>query len=286
MKAILTNRSTSRVITALASLLALLAVQCKTLGQQPAQSFRTQKEVKAPILEEMLSIALKHNPDVQAAEAMLRAAEAELDRTRLQVVRNVTAFRAKWQAQQSEVAAAQAELKLRSAGRERVSKLSEQGVIGQEKLAEVEHQLVSARNKLAFAQAKLAELEAEMPFLLGKPAERRAADSDTTKKKAKAMLEVARTTFELKMRAIQKGEARDMDQMYPWSRRWLDAERAASRSKADRITALESHLARMKQIYDVAQQLQKAGELGRADVVAFQFYIAEAELWISQAKDQ
>ncbi|MCB9925345.1 MAG: hypothetical protein H6822_24415 [Planctomycetaceae bacterium] len=48
-------------------------------------------------LQEMLAIALKHNPNVRAAEAKELSVEAELDRTRLEIVQKLIAFREKWQ---------------------------------------------------------------------------------------------------------------------------------------------------------------------------------------------
>src|SRR5437660_737827 len=51
-------------------------------GMEPAQTTE-------PTLEEMLNKALKDNPDIRVAEAKVREAEAELNRTRLQVTQKV-----------------------------------------------------------------------------------------------------------------------------------------------------------------------------------------------------
>src|SRR5262249_49519257 len=45
-----------------------------------------------PTLEEMLNKALKDNPDIRVAEAKMREADAELNRTRLQVTQKVLIF--------------------------------------------------------------------------------------------------------------------------------------------------------------------------------------------------
>src|SRR5205823_10488997 len=49
-------------------------------------------QASEPTLEEMLTNALKDNPDIRVAEAKVREAEAELNRTRLQVTQKVLAF--------------------------------------------------------------------------------------------------------------------------------------------------------------------------------------------------
>jgi hypothetical protein len=61
-------------------------------------------------LDEMLFVALRHNPEVRAAEAKLRQAEANLDRTRLEVVQKIIAFREKWQTQNAGLIVAKHEL--------------------------------------------------------------------------------------------------------------------------------------------------------------------------------
>src|SRR5579883_1482356 len=45
-----------------------------------------------PSLQELLTQALRENPDIRVAEAKLREAEADLNRTRLQVTRKVVAL--------------------------------------------------------------------------------------------------------------------------------------------------------------------------------------------------
>src|SRR5206468_7820042 len=57
-----------------------------------------------PTLEEMLTNALKDNPDIRVAEAKVREAEAELNRTRLQVTQKIVALQQALLAQKAEVA--------------------------------------------------------------------------------------------------------------------------------------------------------------------------------------
>jgi hypothetical protein len=86
----------------------------------------------------------------------------------------------------------------------------------------------------------------------------------------------------------------DVESLYRWSRRWLESERVDK--KADRIAAYQAHLNRIK---DVANCVNKAVEQEKADtqisavrevvwieVLATKFYLAEAELWLAQAKGE
>src|SRR5438477_8495528 len=50
------------------------------------------KSAPAPSLEELLTRALKDNPDIRVAETKVREAEAELNRIRLQVMQKVVAY--------------------------------------------------------------------------------------------------------------------------------------------------------------------------------------------------
>jgi hypothetical protein len=106
-----------------------------------------------PTLEEMLTNALKDNPDIRVAEAKVREAEAELNRTRLQVTQKVLAFRFSRESQK-------AVIKFAEENMQRMQKLKQTNAISQEDFK-------VAEQNLAAAKAKLAEIEAEMPYLLG-----------------------------------------------------------------------------------------------------------------------
>jgi hypothetical protein len=138
------------------------------LGQQtdptPKRKVRVEEEEDAKVkaapakskLEEMLVEALKNNPDIRVAAANVTLAEAELNRTRLQVTQKVIALHAALLSQKAEVDYRQTQY-------ERFKKLEESKSVSSEILQE-------AQQKLAAAKAKLAELEAQMPALLGKTA--------------------------------------------------------------------------------------------------------------------
>src|SRR5262249_19275307 len=104
-------------------------------------------------LEEMLNKALKDNPDIRVAEAKVREAEAELNRTRLQVTQKVLAFHHARESQKALIKVAEEDL-------QRVQKLEANKVVPQEEVKE-------AQQRLSAAKAKLAEIEGEMPCLLG-----------------------------------------------------------------------------------------------------------------------
>jgi hypothetical protein len=105
-------------------------------------------------LEEMLALALKNNPDLRVAEAKLREAEAEWNRTRLGVVQKVIAFRAGLEAARKTAADAEQRLK-------RLQQLQARGAVATEVVDE-------AAQALAQAKAQVAKLEADAPYLLGK----------------------------------------------------------------------------------------------------------------------
>jgi hypothetical protein len=102
----------------------------------------------------MLVEALKNNPDIRVAAANLTLAEAELNRTRLQVTQKVISLHAALLSQKAEVTYRQTQY-------ERYKQLAEAKSIDSKLLQEAEQ-------KLAVAKAKLAEVESQMPSLLGK----------------------------------------------------------------------------------------------------------------------
>jgi hypothetical protein len=107
-------------------------------------------------LEEMLNKALKDNPDIRVAESKVREAEAELNRTRLQVTQKVLTFHHTREAQKAVVKVAEEEIA-------RIRKLQASNAVAQEDVKQAE-------NRLSQVKAKLAEIEAEMPYLLGQEA--------------------------------------------------------------------------------------------------------------------
>jgi hypothetical protein len=76
----------------------------------------------------------------------------------------------------------------------------------------------------------------------------------------------------------------DSYQVYVWSRLVLDSRNEMAEKPADRVTALQEHLGRMRKLDDLIKKVRKLG-FGRSyDVGAAQYYCVEAELWLEKAK--
>lgn len=111
-----------------------------------------EKDVKAMTLEELLAKALRDNPDIRVAETKVREAEAELNRTRLQMMEKVTKLHAEIAISRQMIVAAEDLLAMSLKG---ASTAREQ----------VEGRLVLAKTKL-----ELAKMEPELAYLVGKQA--------------------------------------------------------------------------------------------------------------------
>jgi hypothetical protein len=79
-------------------------------------------------------------------------------------------------------------------------------------------------------------------------------------------------------------EFKNVDTAYQWSRRWMDAERLLNDKKQDHITAAQAHLERMRQLKNLTNQLWEQKLVSRDQPSATSFYVAEAEMWLMQAK--
>lgn len=155
----------SKVVKSLALVLLLgsvgVAQQPGTVAKdrenaKPAPQAKPKAPTEKSKLEGMLADALKNNPDIRVAAANVALADAELNRTRLQVTQKILTL---YHAIQSQKATVEYEQKQY----ERMQALLKDQVI--------DSKLVDERSaKLAAAKAKLAELEAQIPGLLGKVA--------------------------------------------------------------------------------------------------------------------
>jgi hypothetical protein len=116
---------------------------------------KEEKKAKAesPSLAQMLEQALKHNPDIQAADAKVRDAEAELNRVRLKALSKIAALHAEIAALRENARVAQ----------EQLQSMSAQYKAGQANLAELGAPTIAVQK----AKADLARAAAEMPYLLG-----------------------------------------------------------------------------------------------------------------------
>ena len=127
--------------------------QTAAIQKKIAETLKEKKKEEAK-LGELLEEALKNNPDVRAADAKVREAEADLHRIRIRVLNRVVSL-------QAEIAAARAATDEAKTRYERAKRLYETKVVALEELS-------SAEVTLQKFKAEQARLEAELPYLLGK----------------------------------------------------------------------------------------------------------------------
>jgi hypothetical protein len=100
---------------------------------------------------------------------------------------------------------------------------------------------------------------------------------------ADARLDAARSSYKETMQLYKEGRTRDVDRIYLWSQRWLDAQRALSNKKTDQQSAFDGHWKRMRQLEELVNSRFKAGVAAQVELPAVRFYRIEAEIWLSQA---
>jgi hypothetical protein len=124
-------------------------IQGKTKAEAGAEASPARKSK----LEEMLEKALKNNPDLRVASAKVQEAQAEFNRTRLEVTRKVVRLHALLDGERAGVERAEQRLV-------ELRKLAGNGRISPEEVQAAEKDLTRAKSELAAA-------EAELPYLLG-----------------------------------------------------------------------------------------------------------------------
>ncbi len=106
----------------------------------------------------------------------------------------------------------------------------------------------------------------------------------------KALIEAAQRNFKTAQEGLFLGGVPDIvEQNYRWSRRWMDAQCAAGKSKKERLPAFEAHLERMKGLEVVILELvaKNAAEVrGFPDssTEAAKYYRFEAEVLFDEAR--
>jgi hypothetical protein len=118
---------------------------------------------------------------------------------------------------------------------------------------------------------------------VGEPSQARADEPPSVADLMKAKADTARRAYEASVAALATGKA-DAERVYLWSHRLLEAQQDSSDKKADRLAALEGHLARMKDLRKLTEERYKQGVAIQADALAADYYIAEATLWLARAK--
>ena len=100
---------------------------------------------------------------------------------------------------------------------------------------------------------------------------------------AEARLQAALKQYELTWSYYQQARV-DSYQVYVWSRLVLDSRRELAGKPADRITAIEEHLTRMKTLEAFIRKVRRFGFGSSYDVGASEYYRLEAEHWLAQAR--
>jgi hypothetical protein len=96
-----------------------------------------------------------------------------------------------------------------------------------------------------------------------------------------AQLDAARKTYDT---LWTDREFRNVEIPYQWSRRWLDAQRLLNDKKQDQAAAAQGHLERMRQLKNLTDQLWQQKLVARDQTSAADYYVAEAEMWLLQAR--
>ena len=105
----------------------------------------------------------------------------------------------------------------------------------------------------------------------------------------KDLLDAARESYEMGIKDILNGRVTDVEVIYRWSRRWMDAQHAVNKTGVERAAAALAHLNRMKDLEKVVAQSVKLniGEENRflsSSVAAARYYRVEAEGLLSESR--
>jgi hypothetical protein len=76
----------------------------------------------------------------------------------------------------------------------------------------------------------------------------------------------------------------NVDQVYIWSRRWMEQECALSTKKSECVAAHEHHLKRLRRLEKLARELRNAELVTKLEPLAAEFYRLEAESSLAEAK--
>jgi len=101
---------------------------------------------------------------------------------------------------------------------------------------------------------------------------------------ARAMLDTAKKTYEVTRTAYDDG-TEVFSNLYVWSVRWLEVERALAETKDADLAALRGHWERTKDWYNDVEPLYRNGARGGepSKFRAAEYYVAEAAFWLVAA---
>lgn len=225
-----------------------------------------------PALDQMLRIALEHNPDIRAARGEVAVAEANLDRTRLTVVKELTAFRERWLSAKAALAAAEQEMRVAESSYAAGGKID----------------LVnSAKESVAIRQLQLREIEAELPFLLGatlEDADELAPTSDVESRTGllrDRAIPLAEQIVVLSVQSYQTGNG-DLERCLKWSSRLMQLQREVADSDAERDAAAETYVEHLLRIKEVTAARYRNAQATQEDLLAAEFAIVEAQIMLGR----
>jgi hypothetical protein len=101
---------------------------------------------------------------------------------------------------------------------------------------------------------------------------------------AKAKVDAARRTYETFWTNNREGLVPFAEVVYRWSRRWLEGELELSDKKADQLAAYVAHRDRMRKLARITHERYQNRVNTVDEVSATDFYIAEADGWVEQAR--
>ena len=97
--------------------------------------------------------------------------------------------------------------------------------------------------------------------------------------------QAAQRAFEMTAKDLSSGRLTDIEVLYRWSHRWMDADIAASNTKQDVIAAAEAHLKRMTDLEKAAPELKKVVDVFPASAeAAATYYRLDAEDSLAEAR--
>ena len=100
---------------------------------------------------------------------------------------------------------------------------------------------------------------------------------------AEARLQAAIKQYEETWAYYQQARI-DSYQVYVWSKLILDCRREMTDKPAERLTAIEDHLSRMKKLEALIKRVRRLGFGLSYDVGASEYYRLEAEVWLTREK--
>jgi hypothetical protein len=102
----------------------------------------------------------------------------------------------------------------------------------------------------------------------------------------KALSEAAKRLHNAAKAAYHAERRADAQGIYEWSARWEKAALAMATSKAERVAAIEAQLGRVTDLYKQTKEVHDAGRLSSYLLWATEYYLADTEIELAQAKKE